>query len=58
MSERLQQIYKALSAADKAGNVEDAKKLAQAYRAEQSTASTGLRPQRQIKPPTDNAFQY
>ena len=62
MSERLQQIYSALSAADKAGNTEDAQNLANAYKIERDKsekASGGMQPFRsRIKPPTDNAFQY
>tara|TARA_B110001450_G_C17667652_1_gene500334 strand:- start:4381 stop:6789 length:2409 start_codon:yes stop_codon:yes gene_type:complete len=65
MSQRLLQIYNALSAADKAGNTEDAQNLANAYRAEQAAqsqattqSSTAMRPMRQIAPKQDNAFQY
>ena len=64
MSERLQQLYSALSAADKAGNTEDAQAIATAYKLEKdriAVESTGMRPERQIAPPepeSDNAFQY
>lgn len=64
MSERLQQIYSALSAADTAGNTEDAQALATAYKLEQDRIAiedTGMRPERQIVPAQqqpDNAFEY
>ena len=65
MSQRLLQIYNALSAADKAGNTEDAQNLANAYRAEQAAqsqvkaqSSSGMRPMMEREPETDNAFQY
>ena len=64
MSERLQQLYSALSAADKAGNTEDAQAIATAYKLEKdriAVESTGMRPERQVVPPqpeSDNAFQY
>ena len=64
MSERLQQLYSALSAADKAGNTEDAQAIATAYKLWKdriAVESTGMRPERQIarpEPESDNAFQY
>ena len=51
MSQDLQRIGRALRAADEAGNTEDAKRLARAYRNAQSVPQ----PQPQA---TDNAFEY
>ena len=64
MSERLLQIYNALSAADKAGNTADAQLLADAYREEQASQQNKTggyieqrpMPKRVSKP--DNAFEY
>ena len=55
MSQDLQRIERALRAADKAGNTEDARRLAQAYRNAQQSVPQQSSPQLQK---TDNAFEY
>ena len=58
MSQDLQRIEMALRAADKAGNTEDAKRLARAYRNAQQSAPRQSAPQQPQPQGKDNAFEY